>query len=58
MVAAAVAFVFCLFAGIWIIWHTGLKTDSDALTSAIGFYFIGKAVFVGSALVLMVVREG
>lgn len=47
--AAPVAFAVCLFAGLWILLHAGFS-PSNALLSGIGFYFVGKAFFVGPML--------
>ena len=50
---AVLSFLFCLLGGLWILGHASAKNFSsgdDALSIAIGFYFIGKAFFVGPML--------
>lgn len=49
---AAVAFVFCLGAGLWILTKTGFDRGNDAVAAGIGLYFIGKAFFVGPMLLI------
>ncbi len=49
-IAAVLSFGFCLTGGLWILSRTGFKADNDALATAIGFYFVGKAFFVGPML--------
>jgi di/tricarboxylate transporter len=48
--AAVLSFIFCLLAGVWILSRTNFKGDNDVLGTAIGFYFVGKAFFVGPML--------
>jgi hypothetical protein len=55
-ISAILAFGFCFTAGLWILTKTGLAHGNDALTTAIGLYFIGKAFFVGSMLYLATTR--
>ncbi len=50
-IGAVLSFAFCLFAGLWLLCRTGFGSD-DALATAIGFYFVGKAFFVGPMLFL------
>ena len=57
-VCALLAFVFCFGAGLWILTKTGLDHGDDALSTAIGLYFIGKAFFVGPMLLLAAARCG
>jgi hypothetical protein len=49
-IASVLSSIFCLLGGIWILSRTNFKSDSDALSTAIGFYFVGKAFFVGPML--------
>jgi hypothetical protein len=53
---AFISFSFCLAAGIWILAKVGFDFDSDALSTAIGLYFVGKAFFVGPALLVAACR--
>ena len=46
--AAATSFVLCLLGGAWLLFHA--DPGKDALSVAIGLYFVGKAFFVGPAL--------
>jgi len=55
-ISALLAFGFCFIAGLWILTKTGLAHGNDALTTAIGLYFIGKAFFVGPMLYLATMR--
>jgi len=55
-ISAILAFGFCLTAGLWILTKTGFAHGNDALTTAIGLYFIGKAFFVGPMLYLATIR--
>ena len=48
-VGAALSFIFCLSAGLWILSKVGFDR-SEALSTAIGLYFVGKAFFVGPML--------
>ncbi len=52
-----VASVFCLVAGIWILAATGFDSRDEAVFTGIGFYFIGKAFFVGPLLYLTAVKK-
>ena len=48
---AIMAFLFCLLAGLWILSTAGLsRNKGDAVFSAFGLYFIGKAFFLGPML--------
>jgi hypothetical protein len=52
-IASVLAFGFCLLGGLWILCRADLKNfkgGDDALSIAIGFYFVGKAFFVGPML--------
>lgn len=49
-IAAAIAFLVCLIAGAWILYHVGFKAKNDAIWTGIGLYFVGKAFFVGPML--------
>lgn len=52
-IAAVLASGFCLLGGLWILCRADLKNfknSDDALSIAIGFYFVGKAFFVGPML--------
>ena len=49
-VAAVIAFLICLIGGLWILFHMGFKTNSDAVWTGLGLYFVGKAFFVGPML--------
>jgi hypothetical protein len=55
--AAAVSFLACLSAGVWLLAAEGFQFDDGALSTAIGLYFIGKAFFVGPMLLAASRRE-
>ena len=46
------AFFFCLVGGLWILKSAKFGEGGDALAIAIGFYFVGKAFFVGPMLLV------
>jgi hypothetical protein len=50
--AAVLSFGFCLLGGLWILSRVSFVEKGDALSVAIGFYFLGKAFFVGPMLLL------
>ncbi|NLF40866.1 hypothetical protein GX586_15590 [bacterium] len=52
ILAAFISFALCFLGGIWILTKTGLDHGNDALSTGIGLYFIGKAFFVGPALLI------
>jgi hypothetical protein len=56
--AAAIAFIFCLIAGLYILSRVGFKSNDDAVWTAIGLYFIGKAFFVGPMLLVAAEQLG
>jgi hypothetical protein len=57
--AAALAFLFCLAGGIWILKTTAGKSHGDdAVWTGIGLYFIGKAFFVGPMLLIAAEQLG
>ncbi|HEX7126599.1 MAG TPA: hypothetical protein VF406_12640 [Thermodesulfobacteriota bacterium] len=49
-IAGALASAACLLAGIWLLTKVGFSRGNDALTTAIGVYFVGKGLFVGPML--------
>jgi len=49
-VGAVLAFAFCLLGGLWILTRANFSSKEDILGIAIGFYFVGKAFFVGPML--------
>ena len=49
-IGAVLSFVFCLLGGCWILKAANFNSKDDALGTAIGFYFVGKAFFVGPML--------
>jgi hypothetical protein len=51
-IGAAFSFAFCLLGGLWILSRSNFSSKDDALGTAIGFYFVGKAFFVGPMLLL------
>ncbi|MCC7038750.1 MAG: hypothetical protein IT516_00395 [Burkholderiales bacterium] len=55
-VAAVLSFGFCLLAGLWILLQANFK--DEVLGTGIGFYFVGKAFFVGPMLWLAGDRLG
>ncbi len=50
--SALLATGFCLLGGLWILLQVDFSQSDDMLAKAIGFYFIGKAFFVGPMLLL------
>jgi hypothetical protein len=57
----AAVFAFCLLGGLWILCRADLKnfkSGEDALCIAIGFYFVGKAFFVGPMLWMAAEKHG
>ena len=60
-IAAVLSFAFCLLGGLWILCRADLKnfkSGEDALSIAIGFYFVGKAFFVGPMLWMAAEKHG
>ena len=55
ILSGILAFALCMAGGIWILLNSGFDTE-DALTTGIGLYFIGKALFVGPMLVLTTLK--
>lgn len=55
--SAFLSFTLCLVAGLWILATVGFKTDDDAIWTAMAFYFIGKAFFVGPMLLIVTVKS-
>ena len=51
------SFVLCLTAGIWLLVNAGFKGGEDAVWTALGLYFAGKAFFVGPMLILAACQE-
>ena len=49
-IGAILSFAFCLVGGLWLLVGADFTTGSDGLAIAIGFYFVGKAFFVGPML--------
>jgi hypothetical protein len=58
VIAGGLASLFCFAAGVWILTKVGLTRGEDALSTAIGLYFIGKGFFVGPMLVLTALSSG
>ena len=54
---AALSFILCLAAGLWILAFSGFDTD-DPLATGIGLYFVGKALFVGPMLLIASTKSG
>ena len=57
-VGALLSFLFCLLGGLWILKTAGFKSNSDAVWTGIGLYFIGKAFFVGPMLLVAAEQLG
>jgi hypothetical protein len=57
-IGAVLAFAFCLLGGLWILTRSSFSSKDDILGTAIGFYFVGKAFFVGPMLWLMAEKCG
>jgi hypothetical protein len=49
-IGAVLSFAFCLIGGLWILSRSSFGSKDDVLATAIGFYFVGKAFFVGPML--------
>ena len=49
-IAAVPASAFCLLGGLWLLGSADFAAKGDAMPIAIGFYFVGKAFFVGPML--------
>lgn len=49
-IGAVLSFAFCLLGGLWILSRSSFTSKDDILGTAIGFYFVGKAFFVGPML--------
>ena len=49
-VGAVMSFAFCLLGGLWLLSRANFNSKDDILPTAIGFYFVGKAFFVGPML--------
>jgi hypothetical protein len=49
-IGAVLSFAFCLLGGLWILSRVNFSSKDDILGTAIGFYFVGKAFFVGPML--------
>jgi hypothetical protein len=49
-IGAVLSSSFCLLGGLWILSRADFKSKDDLLGTAIGFYFVGKAFFVGPML--------
>ena len=49
-IGAVLSFAFCLLGGLWILSKASFAAKGDILPAAIGFYFVGKAFFVGPML--------
>ena len=56
-VGAVLSFIFCLLGGLWILSRASFSSQDDVLATAIGFYFVGKAFFVGPMLWLAAGRQ-
>jgi hypothetical protein len=51
-IGAGLSFAFCLLGGLWILTRVNLGSKDDVLNAGIGFYFVGKAFFVGPMLLI------
>jgi hypothetical protein len=51
-IGAGLSFAFCLLGGLWILGRANFGSKDDVVDTGIGFYFIGKAFFVGPMLLL------
>lgn len=56
IIAGVLSFIFCLAGGLWILKRVGFSKE-DALSTGIGLYFIGKALFVGPMLVITALQD-
>lgn len=53
ILSSVLSFALCLFGGLWILSHVNFSDRSDAPWVGMGFYFIGKGIFVGALLLLV-----
>jgi len=51
-IGAFLSFFFCLLGGLWILGRSNIASKDNILATAIGFYFVGKAFFVGPTLLV------
>jgi len=51
-IGAGLSSAFCLLGGLWILSRANLSSKDDAMNAGIGFYFVGKAFFVGPMLLV------
>jgi hypothetical protein len=51
-IGAGLSFAFCLLGGLWILRRACFGSKNDIVDTGIGFYFVGKAFFVGPMLLL------
>jgi hypothetical protein len=58
MISGALASAACLLAGIWLLTKVGFSRGNEALSTAIGLYFVGKGLFVGPMLWIASVQLG
>ena len=45
-IGATLSFAFCLLGGLWLLSRVNFASKDEALQTAMGFYFVGKAFFV------------
>jgi hypothetical protein len=57
-IGAVLSFLFCFTGGLWILSRADFHSKDDILGTAIGFYFVGKAFFVGPMLLLAAEKFG
>lgn len=58
VVSGMAASLFCLAAGLWILTKIGFNRESDLVSTGLGLYFIGKALFVGPMLIVAALGNG
>jgi hypothetical protein len=51
-IGAGLSFASCRLGGLWILGRADFGSTNDVVGTGIGFYFVGKALFVGPMLLL------
>ena len=57
-IAAVLSFLFCFTGGMWLLTKASFSKSDDSLAIAMGFYFVGKAFFVGPMLLVAAQKFG
>jgi len=57
VIGGIASFALCLTAGIWMLVNAGFQGGEEAVWTALGLYFTGKAFFVGPMLILAACQD-